>query len=289
MLAREYMEKSVIPAVREAGYQSLAERLSTCGMFVNTIRCLRCESRHFAGFLRCGSRICLPCARVRGLLMFARVMQRIKDLDVEGNVYLYFLTLTLRNMANLKEMIGIIYGFWRALTHERKELRMLWKQRFIGYVRSMEIKRGKNSRLWHVHFHVLLVAREYGRDFEWICKAWKDITGDNGSVWIEGVDKTEKAVLEVCKYLVKPGNMDAEDWRHILESITGVRQVSTGGVFRGLASQVEEDMKTVEEEKLAQFVCAICGYDEGKLESIEKELTKDLVLFDVPKVKRVDS
>lgn len=273
------MDTAVIPKIREAGYNDVAERLVTCGTFINCIECSACGSKHFAGFLRCKSRWCLPCARVRHLLWFGRVMETIRTLDIR---YINHLVLTHRNMDDLARMVRLMGEYWRSFVNGNKESRNLFKARFQGYVRNVEVKLGANSGKWHVHFHVLLVSYDYGRDYDWIHEGWKEVTCGEGSAQIRGVSCREKVALECTKYILKPARYSASDWNSILSALTGVRQITTGGIFRGYEKIVERDMERIEEEKLRRFVCALCGCTEGELITIERELIGDEILWDCP-------
>lgn len=274
--------KEVIPVIREAGYDDLADKLDSCGLFINVIRCINCNTRHFAGYFRCKSRFCLPCSHIKSMLYISRIVERLKQLE---GYRLYFLTLTLRDRETLKGMIEELRDAWKKLTNTNKESRKKFKERFQGYIKSIEIKRGKNSGRWHVHYHVLLYQYNYvnfEKDYEWIKRIWKDITKGEGSVFIrEARGEILDICLELIKYILKPGNYKVEDYNEIIPAISGLRQISTGGVFRFLNKEVEDDMNRIEEKNIDNFICQRCGFNKGELETIKYELVKDIILYDL--------
>lgn len=276
------MREEVIPKIEQAGYNDLANKLRECGYFINVIKCLRCGTQHFGGYNRCKNRFCLNCQHVRSMLYVGRVAERMRE--NEGLYDYSFLTLTLRDQDNLRDMIKKLGDFWRQLYHSRKEYAKKFKQRIEGYIKSLEVKRGENSGKWHCHFHILVAQsklREFEKDFFWIRDAWKDITKGEGSVFIKQCKgNLFDIALEVVKYIFKPMNYTIENYSELIQGLEGVRQISTGGVFRGLNKKVEKDMDKVEEKSLDQFVCQRCGFDQGQLESIKFALLKDIILYD---------
>lgn len=281
LFLRRRMRQDVVPEIRSAGYEDLAKKLELCGIFINTIRCLRCDTRHFAGYQRCKNRFCLPCSHVRSMLYISRIVERMRE--IEGHRY-YFLTLTLRDMENLSKMINMIRECWLRFYNTDKEIRKKFKQRFDGYIKSIEVKRGSGSGKWHVHIHMLLSQdenKEFEKDYYWIKEGWKKVTKGEGSVFIkQAKGEVIDIALELVKYILKPGEYKASDYEEIIPALEGVRQISTGGIFRGMNKQVEYDMDHVEEKKLEQFICSRCGFDIGVLESIEFKLLNNIILYD---------
>lgn len=281
---RQYQQQ-VISAFERLGLQHVVSKLKECGTFINIIECVKCLTKHFAGFNRCKSRWCLPCQAVRAKSWVARIAEKIFELVSNDDYKLCFLTFTLRNRENLRCMICEMERYWRELVHECKEYRKKFKERFVGGVRSLEVKRGEGSGLWHVHFHCLVVVREYEKDSSWLIPAWKEITKGEGSVDVRGVkvntgEDIVSVACEVAKYIVKPGKFDVDDLAELYNALVGKRQINTWGLFRGLGKVVERDMDKVEEKKLEQFICSMCGSHEGILRTINYKLLDDEVLWD---------
>lgn len=262
--------------------------LVQCGNYVNVIECKSCETRHFAGFSRCKIRWCLNCMRIKRLCWIKRIMEIVD----EGKYNYHALTLTHKDMEELNKMLRVLGWCWRQLVHERKEYRKRFKSRFKGGVRSLEVKKGKGSGLWHLHYHLLLVTgKEFQKDYDWMKDAWKDVTSGNGSVEIHKVKEKDgmgivKAVAETIKYIIKPENSLFQDENAFIEAYWGlknVRQVNTFGIMRGIAKEVEKEVDKWEERKLIEFICQKCGCREGELLTLMKDIIEREVLYDIGK------
>lgn len=276
---RERQEKII--AQIERIKPEMANRMRACGQYVMAIECLGCETKHFAGFMRCKVRYCLPCAKVRAMLWVSRILKFIEDNQDEYEYHM--VNLTIRSMDDLAIMYDTMQGYWRKLVHVHGKSNVhskVFRARFLGGIKSVEVKKGKKG--WHVHIHSLVctVKGEYKKDYEWLQRAWYDITNGNGSVYVKKIKGSIKDVVEVTKYIVKPGIYSDEEMLEIITYLVGRQQVSTFGVMRGMGRAVEADMESVEDKKLAQFICAKCGCTEGQLKKIEAEIAKQLILYD---------
>ena len=59
------------------------------------------------------------------------------------------------------------------MTHEHKQMRKEFKNRYHGGVRSLEVKIGENSKMWHPHFHTMVLKRKYSADdYSFLAPAW---------------------------------------------------------------------------------------------------------------------
>lgn len=271
---KQLNQEMVIPALERIGSED-GFKIRLCGEYVNSLVCKACGARHYTGFNRCKNRWCLNCMRVRMLLWLAKIKQKY-DQVVSEDVYPVMIVLTIRDGVDVDERIRFIEDSWRKFTNGDKKWRKVFKKRFYGGVRSLEVKRGRKSGLWHPHFHIfaLMYNGRYGKikDFYWIRKRWKEVTGGNGSVYIEAVKKRGsliKSILECVKYIVKPERrlfLD-EDFEKVYWALKRKRMINTWGCFRGMSSEVEKDLDIVEEKKLEQFVCSVCGCTEAELKS----------------------
>jgi len=195
----------------------------------------------------------------------------IERLRGHGITRYALLTLTYRDSEVLE---GAVSRCWRDFRKLRQ--RKLWDQ-VLGCVATMEIKRGKHSRLWHPHLHVLVArpsctclrGRRLGDGGPtcahgklWcphalnqccISEAWREITGDSYVVDIRAVHADDDgsmagAVREVVKYctkLTEVSSREREDGESdVLELHRAIRQrrlLTTVGVFRGLTEPLRAD------------------------------------------------
>lgn len=276
---RERTESLILRKLRQIGYLEIVKKIEMCGKYVNILKCVGCGTRHYAGYIRCKNRLCLNCSHVKSVLYAVKLIKRIEREGLECS----HLVLTLKNYGRgkLRRMINDIKGYFRKLFNTEKSTR----GRFKGYVSSIEIKEGKGGG-WHVHFHVLLAHKgKYERDYEYFREKWKKITKWKGSVFIRKCEGF-KGAIEVVKYIAKIDyEMSIESFKELVNCIRGLRQINTGGVFRGLSKEVEELEREYEEEgkekSLRDFVCQKCGCTQAELETVEYEIVKDIVLYDV--------
>lgn len=288
------MQGVVIPSFRAAGLMEEGLKMDDCGKMISMIECNNCQTKHFAGFNRCKSRWCVTCNHVKVLAWVARIVPVIEDwLAGGGNVSM--LNFTIKNVEHLDDGLTIVNESFRAMYHTSSK-RQRWKERFPGGVRSLEVKKGENSFLWHPHIHsIVLQPAGYRKDFDWLKDEWENCTSRQwrkifldvpdkvGSVWIKKVTGKNllKSVCEALKYIIKPEKVIYEEKANLLEcveTLKGKRQINTWGLLRGLAKKVDEDIERTEERKLTEFICQRCGCTEGQL---RKMLYDDItILYD---------
>lgn len=301
---RELMENVVIPAFENAGIPDM-ERLKMCGQMIHIIECKACKTKHYAGNWRCMNRWCVNCNRVKVKAWIARLVPILKEWLDAGN-YITILNLTIKDTETLADGLRLLEISYRSMQNGDKELRKKWKERFPGGVRSLEVKRGKNSKNWHPHYHCLTMQNTYNKDFNWLRDSWERFTWQTagndykeyeklsrkekdkhklGSVWLKEInqDNLLVGVVETLKYIMKPEMSlfkSRDDLTEAWELLKGKRQVNTWGLLRGLNKLVDDDIEHTEEKKLTEFICQQCGCTEGHLESVLYSELSDFVLYD---------
>lgn len=283
------MHDIVIPAFQELGLRAEVDRLRSCGQYVYYIDCCNCHTKHFSGYTSCKSRWCLICNHFRVLKWVAKLVNVI-DRWIENGGHVSMINFTVRDTDSLRLGIDSLSRAFRGIYNNTAN-RRYWKSRFPGGVRSLEVKKGKNSGKWHPHYHCLVLQpTDYEKDFYWLRERWKNLTGGEGSVWVKQVRGTNllKSICETVKYILKPelslyknNDMLAEAW-YVLK---GVRQVNTWGVLRGIGKQIEDEIEREsdvqgQKKKLTEFVCQRCGCTEGELVSILYAEAKEYLLVD---------
>lgn len=237
-------------------------RLSSCSYYVVSATCERCNTKHFAGFTRCKSRFCIICNTVRTVKYIKKVLE-VSNLD--NNNY-FHCVLTLKNYNDLNEMLVDINSFWRDFYNSDRSFRNEFKKRFLGGLRSTEIKKGRDGN-WHVHLHLFLISdKGFRKDFDFLKNRWKFVTGGNGSVWIKQA-KDYDVVVEVIKYITNLEKVSLGDLGEIYLNVKNRRLVSSLGILRGVQKKVESDLDSVVDDDI-NFVCKVCGYDKYKFETL---------------------
>ena len=263
----ENLMKSDISLTDRIAIQSTLHQLQTCGHYHYWIDCQKCKTSEFVGFSSCKNRYCLPCARKKSLIWLSKLAPAIIDQQKNGKSVSH-MVLTIRNTNDLKDGLLKINSSYRNISHSNY-YRNEWKRRFPGGVRTIEVKRGKNSGKWHPHLHLLVIKDKPEKDYDYIKTAWKSITKNDGSVFIRAVKKEQviKSVLETTKYVLKPDKHiynNKDDLLEVYKSMKGLRQINSWGQLRGLSVK-DDELETYEEKKLATFICKQCGCTEGQL------------------------
>lgn len=268
---KNYSNEVVIPALFTAGLEKKALTLSECGHFKEIAICENCGDREFYGFSCCRDRFCPICEKKRSLLWFSKLIPLTEELIGE-KFYLNMMTLTIPDEQDLKTSLKRLLGTWRNFTHQNLKMSKEFKKRFVGGIRFLEVKRGKNSKLWHPHFHLIVVKETPSRDFEWLVDAWSrsyslfvkqkiECNVDIRPFKIKKKDDLLKSVLEVCKYVSKFDwtNENITDVQEFVDSLVNIRSVSTWGIIRKkLRDDVEDEMSTPLLD-LKTLICQRCG------------------------------
>lgn len=205
----------------------------------------------------CRVRHCPICQSRRALMWRARVLKTIPKIVQNYPKARYIhLTLTVRNspVTELRETIKLMNNAWSKLTH-RKNFPA------IGFVKSLEVTRGKDNSA-HPHFHCFLMVspsyftgRQYLSKDKWI-ELWQSCLGVNYKPSIDvqvvkprqGVDVGEVegliwGICETLKYTVKEADLVADpEWLgELTRQMHKLRAVSVGGVLKDYLSEDDPD------------------------------------------------
>ena len=264
-----YAYNKVLPALHNTGYISKANKIADCGHYKELAVCQDCGETYLNGFNSCKDRFCPICEKKRSYLWLAK-LSPILERYLKEKKKVNMLTLTIVDEPNLKSMLEILTKCWRILIHEDKTIRKEFNKRFIGGFRALEVKRGKNSGLWHCHYHCLVIKDCFSEDFEWLKTSWqkayKLVTGKDVSLElrIESIKKNAKGylggILEVAKYVTKFDWSLENDVKELITSLANVRTTSTWGCLRKDLTEksIEEDMDLTLDETI-KLVCRSCG------------------------------
>lgn len=207
------------------------------------------QSRKLTAANFCRDRLCPMCQWRKSLTMFHQ-LSRVMDWCAEnhpGDVPL-FLTLTVRNCdaGSFSETIDAMAKGWTVF---RKRLEK--RGAITGSFRSIEIAPNAEARQFHPHIHaIVMVPREYFakdgtlymRTEEW-CGEWASAAGLSYHPVcdvrrIKHDKNLSKAVAEVAKYAVKPGDWLSDDRdttdfmvETLSDGLAGRRLVSFSGIM----------------------------------------------------------
>ena len=300
--------------------KKLSNEIAVCTTRAGVLICKGCSTKYFDRSRQsyCQNRLCPVCARRRSLKYMKLLLPVFEDLLSKGYV-INFLTLTIKDTEVLNKGLKLLNDSWREMTHEDKFLSNLFKKLFVGGLRNIEVKKGEYSKLWHPHMHILVVKKDYSRDYDYIKSLWEHATSKVaktkqkvGSVHIEAI-KTEsgsvykgfkstklkdgtrvvsnelkqallKAVAELVKYITKFNFEDYsnEDINELIYSTKNKRFMNAFGILYNLQKEIEKDCEDIDEdeETMKEHICKHCGCTEFYLDSVLTESVDTLEEFE---------
>jgi hypothetical protein len=234
--ALEVLEYAKASAQRGEYFDIPLKRLELCGEYlvfqhypaVNQVRL------HAARF--CKMHILCPlCAIRRGSKALGAYLPKYEALRASRPLLRPFLvTFTVKDGLDLVERFK----------HLQRSMRELWMRRHRGRgsvlhpveaaVWSYEVKKGRNSGLWHPHAHMVAMATAAPCSVR-LAQEWLDITGDSFMVDVRPIDIDDPVggFLEVFKYALKFSDMTEADTCEAYRALRKRRLVASAGAFRG--------------------------------------------------------
>jgi hypothetical protein len=197
--------------------------------------------------------LCPLCAIRRGSKTLGAYMSKFTDIMASNSsLKAYMVTLTVKDGDDLQERVSHLRNSWVKYTKNRKRPSCDFETKKIdSLVYSIEVKRGKNSNLWHPHMHSVWLSEDIPNQDK-LSKEWHSITGDSFIVDVREItpDDPIKGFLEVFKYAVKFSSQAPEDTWHCFKKLSGVRLLNPMGGFRGTKEEEpldeEEDLPSIE-------------------------------------------
>jgi len=217
--------------------EKLHHRLTHCGDYLlfrhfTTIDQVKLHAAHL-----CAKHLLCPlCAIRRGAKFLAAYLERFERIRLSApHLKPYLLTLTVRDGSSLKERFNHLFKSQRELWKRKQRGQKTTLKGIDGAVWSYEVKRGKNSKQWHPHLHMICLtenppSRKALRD------EWYSITGDSFEADIRPINPIDpvSGFSEVFKYAVKFSSQLPADTYHAFITLKGKRLLASSGIFRGV-------------------------------------------------------
>lgn len=208
----------------------------------------------------CRDRLCPMCSWRKSLVTFSQlsdIMLRI-DSTTDGLVPI-FLTLTMRNCgsSDLADCITLLLKSWSRMMNSKQNRRPF--RIAVGWFRALEITYNKKDGTWHPHIHAILLVepdyfenpdkyidqREWEAEWQWALgvdyKPRVDVRTIKGS--------QAKAIAEVAKYTVKPGEwLDLDDGDGTDERVELLARVLKGRRLTAFGGLMKETRKALKQE-----------------------------------------
>lgn len=211
---------------------------------------------HSASFCEKSS-LCPFCAIRRGGKFIKAYMSKVESINaLYPHLKPYMLTLTVKDGDDLLERFLHLRTSIRAYMEKRRKYLANESSKrnrphvelvkALGGVYSIEVKRGKNSKLWHPHVHFVILCDEQNKiDVEKLSQEWKEITGDSFIVDCRSFYSAEPDILisgflEIFKYALKFSDMSLEDNFHAYQVLNRQRLVNNFGILRGV--EIDENL-----------------------------------------------
>ena len=225
-------QKRISAVLESAGRKKEAMSVLGCCQQFRVYKALCCGDT-VAFPYSCGHRLCPVCMRRRSAFLSERVRDILSKMSHPVHI-----VLTVKNVKHIdKAYFTWLRGCFTKLRHRR----LFDGMRGGGY--TIETTYNSRAGSWHVHLHILA-------DVNWISQrelssTWESITG-SPVVWIRAVgcrggQTLEKAVREIAKYIVKPGDFlnEPDLVNEYLAAVKSMRLFQVFGDFLGMGSDVE--------------------------------------------------
>ncbi len=260
---RQYIENHIddYPPKQRAELVGINEKLCSCGNYLlfrhyYTVGKVRLAKAHF-----CKKHLVCPLCAIRraakGVRVYLQAFEYLKGQNKALTASL--VTLTVKNGPDLAERLGHLQAGIKKANQRMRDSRRKKASasefcKFLGYVGSYEIKKGKGSKLWHPHCH-MIVLHDCPLDQDALSKEWLEIMGDSFVVDITPLQHPEDPARDFCevfKYAVKFSGMKPAELFEAYFKLSGKHLVFPGGIFRGvkipkdLTDDLIEDLPYIE-------------------------------------------
>ncbi len=219
---------------------SMAQALDTCGGWL--------EFRHYLGAAEMRltrasfcklDKLCPLCACRRGAKYLRAYGERIAAVRSASDL-IGMMTLTVKDGPDLAERFEHLERSYSRLIKRRHNAHVRDSVSSLacvdGGVSSIEIKRGKGSKLWHPHLHAVVYGASLP-DQAALSSEWREITGDSFIVDVRPLhDQAEpdSDLCEVFKYALKFAELDLADNLAAADQLRSRRLVRSFGTLRGV-------------------------------------------------------
>lgn len=224
----------------KALYSRTVVQLRECGNYLNFRHYPTVDKVRLHSASLCKKHLLCPlCAIRRGAKGVKAYLDRWEIIRAKNSRLRPFLvTLTVKDGPNLHERFHHLKTSLHELFKRKQRGRGCSLDCVKGAVWSYEMKRGKNSREWHPHVHMIALA-EVAPNAHDLADEWHNITGDSYIVDVRPIQADENGnhingFLEVFKYAVKFSDQPPADTVHCWLTLKGRNLIGSAGCFRGV-------------------------------------------------------
>lgn len=248
-----------------------AQKLQGCGNFLLFKNFYTIDQTKLAKFHVCNQHLLCPfCAGIRASKAIQKYSERVDEvLKQNRKLKVALLTLTVKNGHDLQERSSHLITSLRTLIKRRQDYKKKGRGfnefcKIDGAMYSYENTYNEQTGEWHPHVHMLVLLNDW-IDQEQLSETWHEITGDSFVVDVRRVKKSKefgyaKAAAEVCKYVLKFGDLTVEKTWEAFKILKGKRLSGAFGSLYGvkipenLADEMPDDQDLPYLEMLYKFV-----------------------------------
>lgn len=263
--------KRVAEKMKNIGKKERAERMANCADFIEYEHCPECDTYHIKKTYLCRDRFCPVCTWRLSLKRYSN-MRAITDTLQAGYPELKYslITLTVKNCkaSELSSHLKKMANAWNNAIRRRPI-----KKALAGWAKSIEITYNEKERTVHPHFHVIFAWHNPAS--EEVIKAWIEAATKEGlkanakAQNAQNLHQKENkeqtmagAICETFKYTIKSKDLDdmpLSEFRALVDSMSGKRLISFGGIIKELAADLKIEMETADDTDETIEVCHKCG------------------------------
>ena len=216
--------------------------LAECGDFIGVNKDKKIVKANF-----CKNRLCPVCNRRYSAQKWAKMKNISNQIKIDFNPVFALFTVTVKNVKG--EMLSQeITRLMKSIDRMHKS--GLWKEKVIGYFRSLEITYNQKEDTYHPHYHYILAlptnyTEEMTPTYEWR-QLWERSArlSYNSQIDIRLIneDNLDGGIAEVAKYAVKISSVITKGetaLKTVQKAIKGRRLISYGGAMKQYAQEFD--------------------------------------------------
>lgn len=226
--------RAVASAVRRAGHQETAIKITRCRESKWLYFCTECQEIEYRTFF-CHHRACPACAKERSSERAKGIAEALSEAKLRDypKSPLKWITLTMPRSKSLGEGVERIK---KAFEKWRRMLKI--KKRLWGGIYQIEVVPKENKK-WHVHLHLLANSAYISKKLLW--KTWaRALRVPSVSVNIQAVRSTKKIQSYLTKYVCKPADSSKWSPKHLDEFLSDLHKRRLFGSFGTLYNVVSK-------------------------------------------------
>ena len=238
-----------------------AKRIISCTNFL-TYELINEEILRLHRINLCRERLCLNCQLVNSRNLIKQLFWSVPRLKIPQENSLQFVTLTVPNCdgQDLKKVIQYMV---------KRQTAFFRHYKIKDYFRSIEITYNKEKDTYHPHIHAIaIIAKNSGfpfydnkkgergaNDLQLTWYKWYGIPNEYGYNQATAYPLyNTKAIFEVCKYVTKVEDLEAENVLQVLNNqLKGLRLKTPCGQFKELSRAYKAECMTVKLQELKEL------------------------------------